>query len=590
MGGIVQFAPVSAINNTTAETPIYFFPNEGDNPFAEPADPTNEYPENGTTLSDEISKNNPTYLIVKGRAAGYNVDGYYKIAILYKPVILGEDGESTGETELDFTYDIIRNNHYKVNLNRVDNPGYATFDETVAAPANNIAYDITIGSGNSSDEDTFTDSRAETIISHNGFFYVEVVGSEIYAQGYGAEGVEGNFGLSLTRNNDINSGYNVPTLYIQASEGITINNNAIISDDDFAGTIGFTAKQSGTITLRCGDMLKEIPVYYSETPHVYQSGATIGGASLSAVSSFAADDNNTANDIAMIALDGSIEENTTYKNREFRGKAYPADMSKGIRKVYVKQASNFDLWDNVTGSMAAEIQNIVYQSTGNIYTYNGVDVSSQANNDKRDYSLKGEFDAVYSSNSLNSYFNPEGWATNNFSFYAVDIGTNMTNNVYVEANSHIESSANITLTNIAGETKKYTFNVEQFAYPYEVDTGQLFSGYCYGNIGETIGYCYAYNVAYTPQPYDATSGIGWRWIDESDYATSRINAEANEKYISVKYLGDDSDNKSTFRVHRNTERSWTANEDWRYAIFEINCKNGANEPIVIRINTRVNND
>lgn len=636
LGGIAQFAPVSAINNTTVSTPIYFFPNEGDGPFGNPADPENEYPLNNTKLSDEVKGENPTYLIVKGRAAGYDVDGYYKIAIVYKPVILGEDGKPTGETEQNFTYDIIRNNHYRVSLNKVDNPGYASFAEALAGPANNIAYDIEIDGGNSSIDDTFTDSRAETIVSHNGFFYIELVGSEVYAQGYGSDGVAGNFGLSLTRNSssEFPDGYDIPTLYITATDGITITNNATISDDNFAGTIGFTATKSGTITLRCGDMLKEIPVYYTETPHIYQSGLTIGGASLSAVSSFAADSDADANDVAMIDADGYIAENTSYQNREFRGKAYPKDMSQGIRKVYVKQASNFDLntfYNNATtgnsgtnniftvvdGKTNEYSTTIKYQSTGKIYQVNdvtngtlnsdGIMTSWTIGNAPIQITTRGDFETKLTSN-ISSHFTSDDWS--NLSNGATPTTVKIeAANIGINENGNAEEISNtiLTLTNIAGQSIVYNINLTQVALPYIEDTrveydqaqtmyiwecdlvADLYRVASSGNKGSTTTSPIIYNARYV----SGAEGVGdWKWTESPDdgiwdggstsksrvsYAFGVVPDLENEPEVVRDYY---------FKITVAGDYVGYFDSDRRQAYFDLNMSNGAAERIYFRFKMR----
>lgn len=644
LGGITQFVPVSAIGNTTASTPIYFFPNEGDGPFDAPADPENEYPANSTELSDVVKGENPTYLIVKGRATGYSVDGYYKIAIVYKPVILGADGEPTGETEQNFTYDIIRNNHYKVSLNKVDNPGYASFAEALAGPANNIAYDIEIDGGNSSNDDTFTDSRAETIVSHNGFFYVELVGSEVYAQGYGSDGVTGNFGLSLTRNSssEFPDGYDIPTLYITATDGITITNNATISDDNFAGTIGFTATQSGTISLRCGDMLKEIPVYYTETPHIYGSGATIGGAALSAVSSFAADSDADANDVAMIDSDGSIAENTSYQNREFRGKAYPTDMSQGIRKVYVKQASNFDLntyYDNTaagnggntgsnnifspesTSTMSSEYNaRINYQSTGKVYQINSV---NQGTLDESlimtnwwigdaniAFTANGEFTSLFTG-SISSTFTSDTWSniTNGsvVNLNANDIGNNQIGSTYDASRSQISNSAVLTLTNIAGQTKTYNFNLDQYAAPF-IEGLTLVNGIYQYNC-HTVADCYGISnnrdkaIGTTPKVYNAHYQGGndpwpdsdWSWAeapDEDGYTGGSSGLSAVSAGVRVEANPSNNPNATEyyFEAIVNGLSLLNSNNNKRQAYFDLRLTNDANELIYLRLRIRREDD
>lgn len=632
LGGVTQFEAVDATGGTTAATPIYFFPNEGDGPFDNPVDSENE---NNTELSDEINTRNPTYLIVKGRAAGYDVDGYYKIAIVYEVEVLGTDGKPTGEYS-DPTYDIVRNNHYRVSLNKVDNPGYATFSEAVAGPANNIAYDITIGGGEMGDS---YDPRTETIASHNGFFYLQLVGSEIFAQGYSTEGVEGSFDLKLVRNNQIDSQYDIPTLYISSTDGITINNNSTIADDNFDGTINFTATKSGTITLRCGDMLRQIPVHYEPMPHIWQSGATIGGVELSAVGEAVADD-SAAGDMDMIDASGSIAENTTYKNREFRGKIYPSDMSKGIRKVYCKQASNFELntyydnsYDAATGgnsgtnnifsttssdAMSAVYSAAInYQSTGKVYQIDGVDrgvLDSESimrewwiGAAPIEFSAKGEF---YSSieGSL-SNFNVVGSFSElsegeTVTIQAPSIGHNQIGGSYDPDRSQVSDSTTLTLTNIAGQTKSYTMNLDQYAAPYidddevsyDPDTG-IYTWNCPliadiywigdNNVGEYRDSPTVYNARYR-----SGDDGDWSWSEaptEGDWRGGSEGLDYVEAAFNVASVPDTQGIPTTsthyyFRI-KVEGSSGVIRNNWQ-AYFDLKMSNGANEQIFFRFRLR----
>lgn len=631
LGGITLYEAVGAVGGTTAATPIYFFPNKGDGGFDTPADPNNEYPLNNTTLSDEINTKNPTYLIVKGRAAGYDVDGYYKIAIRYQIDILGADGEPTG-TYSDFTYDIVRNNHYKVRLMKVDNPGYATFEEAAAGVANDIAYDVAI-------DGEYDDPRAETIVSHNGLFYVTLVGTEIFAQGYGSEGVSGSFDLKRVRNGNIPDGYSLPTLYITATDGITINNDSYIMEDNFEGTINFTATTSGVITIRCGDMLKEIPVHYDPTPHIWQSGLTIGGAELSTISEVLAENSSDANDIDMIAVNGSIAENTTYRNREFRGKIYPSDMSKGIRKVYCKQASNFELntfYDNTSAgyggtsganniftTTSTDVMNSVYsasinyQSTGKVYQINSVNQGSLNSEDIMDswyigdapidFTAKGKF-SVDLSGEISTYFTLSDW--NNLSdgvvarLDAADIGTNQIGE-YDPDRAEVNDSIKLTLTNIAGQRKVYNIDLMQYARPYvdnsdityDPNTG-IYSWDCpliadiywigSNNVGEYVDSPIIYNARYK----SGEEGYGdWSWSEaptegdwrgEADgvtYVRAAFNIQPVPDYQGVPTTSD-----YYFRIKVDGSSSVIRN-NWQ-AYFDLKMSNGANEQIFFRFKLR----
>ncbi len=644
MGGVAAFKTISAIGNTTAGTPIYILPNNGDGPFDTPLDPADEYPANGTSLSDPVKETNPTYLIIKGRAAGYDVDGYYKIAIVYKPVILGPGAKITGEEQDYYTYNIIRNNHYKVNLLQVDNPGYTSFAEAEAGPANHIAYDITINSGNGSTADTFTDPRAETIVAHNGFFYVELVGSEVFAQGYFGAGVKGSFGLSLNRNPLIDNRYDIPTLYITATDGIVIKDNATIEADNFVGSIEFTATKSGTITLRCGDMLKEIPVHYAETPHVYQSGSTIGGAALSAVSEVVADA-GASYSTAMIAPSGAVAANDTYDNREFKGKAYPADMSKGIRKVYVKQASNFDLttrYDNTadggisgtndifksvsTSQMRDEYSvDINYQSTGKVYQVN------EQNRGELDRDLvmynwwigsadvvvkaKGKFTSKFTGTISDTFTTTKNKWSNitdgtEVTLTANGIGNNQ-GDTYDAAKSKISNSAVLTLTNIAGQTKEYSFNLDQYAAPY-IPGLTLKNGIymwecpvvadCYGSSG------WFHNrgvIAKTPTIYNATYKSGndpwpdsdWSWAEaptENSYTGKETGLSVLDEGVSVDAVPTTEQAPNATEHYFNVVAKHISygdrNNNKYQAYFDLRLTNTANELVYLRLRLRREDD
>ncbi len=640
LGGVVEYQAVIAQGGTTAATPIYFFPNEGDGPFDDPLDAAEE---DYTNLSDEINTKNPTYLIVKGRAAGYSVDGYYKIPIVYKVEILGENGLPTGEYS-EPTYDILRNYHYKVMLNKVDNPGYASYEEAVAGPANDIAYDIMIDGSSSNTEDTFSDPRAETITSHNGFFYVELVGSEIFAQGYGTQGVSGEFGLSLTRNVEVDPSYDIPTLYITGSDGITIKNNSTVEADNFANLIKFTATKSGTITLRCGDMLKEIPVHYASTPHVWQSGATIGGAALSAVAEFAADDSAVANDTAMIANNGSIAENTTYENREFRGKVYPSDMSNGIRKVYCKQASNFGIStyynnsaesatggnsasNNIFKATSTSVMNNVYeadinyQSTGKVYQVNSVNQGTLKSKIMNkwwigeapiSFTARGKFTSSFSG-SISSTFTSDSWSsiTDNSEVVldAGDIGNNQIGSTYDATRAKITNSATLTLTNIAGQTNTYNFVLNQSAAPYIkgltlVDgiyqyncptAADCSGGYFSSNKGNTIGTTpKVYNAHYQGGGAAWPNGADWVWSEaekEGDYIGGSTGVTKLDAGTNVAAVPDNNPNATEYYFNVKVKSSGASYDKNNYqAYFDLRLTNDANELIFLRIRIRRDDD
>ena len=73
----------------------------------------------------------PMYIILKGK---YSIDGQY---YYYKVDIIDEGQE--------VLYDITRNNHYIIDIQRVTGPGYATLQEAVNSPAsNNLLYSVVL--------------------------------------------------------------------------------------------------------------------------------------------------------------------------------------------------------------------------------------------------------------------------------------------------------------------------------------------------------------------------------------------------------------------------------------------------------------
>ncbi len=73
----------------------------------------------------------PMYIILKGK---YSIDGIY---YYYKVDIIDEGQE--------VLYDITRNNHYIIGIQRVSGPGYKTLQEAVNSPAsNNLLYSVVL--------------------------------------------------------------------------------------------------------------------------------------------------------------------------------------------------------------------------------------------------------------------------------------------------------------------------------------------------------------------------------------------------------------------------------------------------------------
>ncbi len=471
LGGVnYNFQWITASNNTTASTPIYFFPNEGDDPYSingtaeENALATYDN-EDESAVSDPINGINPTYVIIKGRAAGYDVDGYYKISI---HCAIHEE-----------TRDILRNGDYEIQLLAVDNPGYATEAEAIAGPANNISYDVVVGVG--------SDSRNETVVSHSGRFSMELNATKIYIKGYGTTGVTGSFTLFVT-DNDAEENYNTPAVEITGSTGITISNGTIAAgaNGSYSETeVSFTAAAAGDITIRCGDLLYTIPVEYDSTPFTKENKQfAINGSTIFSGSNTTGLSNETS--IAFTEY-GMIPENTTYAERDLAAQVYTTDL--GAIKVYCKQASDFyltnggnvvsaesghvvaytakaEIWGN--DSTEQYLTDDVYTSDGvvtsndDVYYYSAGVVSNMSvtTSDETDYDAAGvtpdvNFDiddylkSAYtaSSNQLRLYASP---ITN----YDLDTPASSYDGGFLLA--PVQVATTITLTNSAGDTKEYT--------------------------------------------------------------------------------------------------------------------------------------
>lgn len=365
LGGAVDFMELVTTDPTKSD-PIYFYPNTGGG---------YEYT-NGVVDQDV----NPTYIIVRGKAGGYDEeDGFYKIALKAQyPIAYDAAGEATDWS--DMTYDILRDTHFKVLLKLVDKPGYKTFADAASPnnPANNISYSIIING---------SDNRNEFLVS-KGTYFMELEGSRVYAKGYLGEAVSGDISFSL---NPTEGNYH-PKIYIYGDdEDIDITSigncaDAVESTEDgwweipaYKGdredvTVNFTAKGSGRIRIRCGDILKFVPVVYD---NVQVSYLGTGDALLTvnntqdtseSWSDFRYDDIVVESGVTadLLTSDGKISTNAgNYSSRELRAQIYPTDGS-GVTKLYVKQASDFAV---VSGSANKEISTshaLEYVSTGKI--------------------------------------------------------------------------------------------------------------------------------------------------------------------------------------------------------------------------------
>lgn len=536
LGGVTQFAPAGLLSGSTTQSkPIYLYPNEG-----------------GDYGDDDI---NPTYIVVRGTAGNYS-EGYYKIAIK------GQYTDSnTGELS-ELTYDIVRNTHFAVTIKSVGNAGYKTLQDAINGLASDVVYSIEI--------DGDSDNRNDYLVSENGDYYLEVTGSEVYirAKDVTGEGVESSIDVAIHQNQA--AGLDLPTLYVSADGGVEITSaQEVVTASgvtDVFENITFSAVDNGTITIHCGNVQKQIPVYF-ESRHgesVGEISATVNSQSIFSsaqeiVGTYT--DVNGTSSTGFISLDGTIAANDTYSDRSFEGYVYPSDMSKGVIKLCYYQAANFELYNNNTNEEAKSSQEIIYQSTGNIYTITDGTANETT---ARSYVVNGDIDVEYSGSFSN--FNSIGWGdTNSFSFSANDIGTNQ-GNVYVEANSHLSNTATMTLTNLADEQKIYTFQIDQYAAPYmphntdNDNSCYVYIPSVYIGTGEVVWHtCEVYNVLYE---------YNWEWVSGTD---SKVI-----DYVRVVYTKS-TDNSGVFTVERNDETGAGLIDTTWYGVFRAYMKNGAGE-------------
>lgn len=620
LGGVTQYQALSvaAGSSTSAATPIYFYPNNGDGPFDSPLDPTQE---DATNLSDPIQAKNPTYLIIKGKAAGFNVEGYYKIPIRYKLTTVGADGSHT--TATDDTYNIIRNNHYKVNLISVRNAGYSTFQEAVDGIANDVVYDITI-------DDPASDDRDELIVSNNGTHYMELRGSEVYIKARsGAEGVDCNLEFNFVSADNVPEFQaNMPKVHFSSD-----NSNIVLAATELSAvygaktsyTLNFNVKSAGAnkatkgnITVRWGDLCAEIPVSY-ENKHAYSvnnPNASINGtavfADAGAIEGTVNDVNGSHTDEASISSfisNGAVVANTTYNGRNFDGYVYPTDRSEGIRRVYCAQASNFELIDKTKGANSealwstdgSAVQSIVYRSTGVIYSITDGAANTEGT---RSYEVRGDINSVYEGGFSNFNQSSTWGNSKEFSFSATKIGSNQSG-TYKPEKSHLANTATLTLTNFADEKKVYKFQVDQFALPYIEDgwdkydsTNEIYYWYCENvadcsyysdNVGDELGYSpWVYNAHYIAAEQD--QGGTWEWQEaptENGYRGLAQGLNITSDGISVDKQNPET-NKWRFFGKTNDRNYWWESDYQRpsQAYFDLKLTNTTDEMVRLRIRFR----
>lgn len=356
LGGTIDYEPLKEVVTKGGTTsPIYFYPNSGGN-----------YSSNNGVVNQEI---NPQYIIIKGRAGGYDTDGYYKVALKAQYPLEYEYDNNGAPIKVKkwskLTYDILRNTHFTVSIDMVKDPGYKTLDDAKNNnnPASNISYSIITSS---------EDSRNEILVS-NGSYFVELHTNRVYMKGYDPTvGNSGKISFNITPSK---TGNYTPEIYVMGDYGVQIDsvtkdgNQCDKIDNDTTGgdfededdtidhihdywfnvpsagsksyiTVKFTATYAGRIRIRIGDMMKFIPVYFEKDP--------FAGEALDKVSFYSDDsdfsydeisylDGSISKDNRWFTADGKLTESTTDNDREMRAKIYPV-AADGVTKLYFKQA------------------------------------------------------------------------------------------------------------------------------------------------------------------------------------------------------------------------------------------------------------
>ncbi|MFR9503782.1 MAG: GLUG motif-containing protein [Rikenellaceae bacterium] len=362
LGGAIDYLPLEEeVSYGGTTSPIYIYPNKG-----------GEYDYNDGVVNHDV---NPQYVIIKGRAAGYSSDGYYKVALkaqypfLYEykddgTLATDKDGKYIVLEYSDLTYDIIRNTHFNIDLLVVDKPGYLTLEDAKDPnnPACNISYNITI---------TSSDGRNEILVS-NGTYYAELETSRVYMMGYGEEGFQNaDITFSLTPG-DSNS---TPATYIKGDYGVevtgcTVDGESVGTDtidgeiwykidsstDGIDVKVTYDVTYSGRICIYAGDMLKYIPVEY-EADYVTYANLTYNPTKDLIDHSASTDLKDTFGvsfayegatfdsgyDGGIFKEDGSVVFNESYEDvKEVRVQFYP-QQADGIAKLYFKQSPKADI-------------------------------------------------------------------------------------------------------------------------------------------------------------------------------------------------------------------------------------------------------
>lgn len=191
--------------------------------------------ENAGRLSN--GTDNPTKLIVRGKYMN-GVSSYYRMDIVAK-------------NDADKTYtphDINRNFCYTLNIKKIENAGYPTFDEALAAEPTNTGTEVIV-----------TDPNTHDIVS-NGHYYLGVSNSDFIVRGD-----DGQLNDLLITTVTTDAPKERTQISITASDGITLHRDTELklsttgapAKSDIVATIS-SSFSSGSINLRVGNLTQEI--------------------------------------------------------------------------------------------------------------------------------------------------------------------------------------------------------------------------------------------------------------------------------------------------------------------------------------------
>lgn len=194
-----------------------------------------------SSIKPNSSEKNTTDLIVKIN------EGFYKICINHLSYMT------------DTIYSINRGNKYNVTIKLVKGPGYTTFKEAIANKPANIDYNITIDDG-----------RSKDIVTSNGSYYLGVTNSEFYLfadEAYGVTVTHLSHNAPATVKNATLSVLGTG-IALRASEGYTVTTSTTATLNLKNGAVQnlpvkldlTSASTGGTLTIRIGDLVKEIKI------------------------------------------------------------------------------------------------------------------------------------------------------------------------------------------------------------------------------------------------------------------------------------------------------------------------------------------